>query len=182
MTGEIGWASAMILLFFLCFPPIFSIPLCSTISITLRSTTNPQSTDFSVFHWLPSFSALLCWQMWPHGTHEKYPTYDAYWHYWNTFLPVHIPWYHTTWVSYVVYIDTRWGVCPHSMSRSYRCISCVPCLKIDLQMFCLLELKYSYSFYYLDLKPVWIHFLALISWLPPLALQGQPAEAKVAEP
>ena len=32
------------------FSPYFSIPLCSAVSAPLCSTTNPQSTDFSVFH------------------------------------------------------------------------------------------------------------------------------------
>ena len=71
-----------------------------------------------------------------------------------------------------LYIDTRWGVCPHSTSQSYRCVLCVPCLETDLWTFRSSEHKYSYLLYYLDLKSEWIHFPALIQLTPTLSTAG----------
>ena len=57
--GLLVGGTVMILLFFLCFPPILSILLCSITPTTLHSTTDPWSTNFSIFCWLLSHIALL---------------------------------------------------------------------------------------------------------------------------
>ena len=63
------------------------------------------------------------------------------------------------------------------MSWSYRRVSCVPCLKTEPDHFRLLETKTSYL-----LLPIGLTSLPSLADLLPLAPQGQPAGAKVAEP
>ena len=85
---------AMILQFFSFVFPYFSILLHSAASATLCSTPTHNPLIFPYFidhHHTSCFSALLCWQTWPHSIHETYLTYDAYWHHWNAFPLACIP-------------------------------------------------------------------------------------------
>ena len=90
------------------FFPYFPIPLHSITSETLCSTTNPQSTNFSIFHWLLSCITLFSSSCVDRCELIAYMKHS--WHmtsadnYWNAILPACIPQYHTAWVSYVVYI------------------------------------------------------------------------------
>ena len=47
-----------------------------------------------------------------------------------------------------------------------------PASRLISKTFCLSEHKYSYLLYYLDLKPEWIHFPALIQLIPTLSTAG----------
>ena len=53
-----------------------------------------------------------------------------------------------------------------------------PALRLITETFCLSEHKYSYSLYYLDLKPEWIHFPALIQLIPTLSTAGSASQSQ----
>ena len=58
-------------------------------------------------------------------------------------------------------------------------VFCVcPALRLISEMFCLSEHKYSYLLYYLDLKPEWIHFPALIQLTPTLSIAGSASRSQ----
>ena len=89
--GPLVGGTAMILLFFLCFSLACSVLLLPLLS-TPPLTHDPPIFLYFINHCCTSrFSALLCWQMWPHSIHETYLMYDAYLCGWNTFPPVCVP-------------------------------------------------------------------------------------------
>ena len=58
-------------------------------------------------------------------------------------------------------------------------VFCVcPVLRLIPETFRSLEHKYSYSLYYLDLKPEWIHFPALIQLIPTLSTAGSASQSQ----
>ena len=53
-----------------------------------------------------------------------------------------------------------------------------PASRLISEMFRSSEHKYSYSLYYLDLKPKWIHFPALVQLIPTLSTAGSASRSQ----
>ena len=185
VLGSIGTCDDITI--FPLFFPYFSILLCSAAPATLRSIADPWSTDFPVFCWSLSCVVLLSSAVLTDMTSKHTWNVSDIWHVLMLLKCISAGAYPTI----VHCLGFICSIYTSILDEGYVLTWCLN----PIDTFCVCpasrlipEHSTCWNISILTCFTTWTSNLSrftslpLFSWLPPLALQGQPAEAKVAKP